>query len=43
LQGARYVVAINPDEQAPIMKVANLAVVGDARQVIPAVLSALAG
>jgi electron transfer flavoprotein alpha subunit len=42
-QGAKYVVAINPDDQAPIMKVANLAVVGDARQVIPAVLSALAG
>ncbi|MBN1659612.1 MAG: electron transfer flavoprotein subunit alpha/FixB family protein [Anaerolineae bacterium] len=42
LQEAGYVVAINPDEKAPIMKVANLAIVGDARQVIPAMLEALA-
>ncbi len=42
LQEAKFVVAINPDENAPIMKVANLAVVGDARQVIPAMLDLLA-
>ncbi|MBN1659831.1 MAG: electron transfer flavoprotein subunit alpha, partial [Anaerolineae bacterium] len=42
LQEAGYVVAINPDEKAPIMSVANLAIVGDARQVIPAMLEALA-
>ena len=30
LQEAKFVVAINPDENAPIMKVANMAVVGDA-------------
>jgi electron transfer flavoprotein alpha subunit len=42
LQEAGYVVAINADEKAPIMKVANLAIVGDARQVIPAILEALA-
>lgn len=41
LQDAKFVVAINPDEQAPIMKRANMAVVGDARQVIPAMLKAL--
>jgi electron transfer flavoprotein alpha subunit len=41
IQNARYVVAINPDAGAPIMKLANLAVVGDARQVIPAMLRAL--
>jgi electron transfer flavoprotein alpha subunit len=41
LQDARFVVAINTDEKAPIMKAANLAVVGDARQVIPAMLEAL--
>jgi len=41
-QASKFVVAINPDPQAPIMKVANLAVVGDARQVIPALLKALA-
>jgi electron transfer flavoprotein alpha subunit len=42
LQDAKFVVAINPDENAPIMQVANMAVVGDAKQVIPAMLEALA-
>ncbi len=42
LQEAKFIVAINPDENAPIMKIANMAVVGDARQVIPAMLEALA-
>lgn len=41
LQDARYVVAINADAEAPIMKAANIAVVGDARQVIPAMLEAM--
>ena len=41
LQDAKFIVAINPDENAPIMKVAHMAVVGDARQVIPAMLDAL--
>lgn len=42
LQGAKFIVAINPDPEAPIMKVAHMAVVGDARQVIPALLEAMA-
>jgi electron transfer flavoprotein alpha subunit len=42
VQDAKFVVAINPDENAPIMKVANMAVVGDAREIIPAMLEALA-
>jgi electron transfer flavoprotein alpha subunit len=42
LQNAKFIVAINPDEDAPIMKVANMAVVGDAKLVIPALLEALA-
>jgi len=42
VQGAKFVVAINPDPEAPIMKAANVAVVGDARRVIPALLEALA-
>jgi electron transfer flavoprotein alpha subunit len=41
LQDAEFVMAINPDQDAPIMKVANMAVLGDARQVIPAMLDAL--
>jgi electron transfer flavoprotein alpha subunit len=43
IQEAKFIVAINADEQAPIMKVANMAVVGDARQIIPAMLEELAG
>lgn len=43
LQDAKFVVAINPDEKAPIRKTANMAVIGDAKQVIPAMLKALAG
>ncbi len=42
LQEAKYIVAINSDENAPIMKVANMAVVGDAGEIIPAMLKALA-
>lgn len=40
-QDAQFVVAINTDEQAPIMKAANMAIVGDARLVVPAILEAL--
>jgi electron transfer flavoprotein alpha subunit len=43
LRDAKFIVAINSDENAPLMKVANLAIVGDARQVIPAMLGALGG
>ncbi len=43
LQDARFVVAINTDDQAPITKSANMAVVSDARLVIPAILETLAG
>ncbi|NIV33502.1 MAG: electron transfer flavoprotein subunit alpha [Anaerolineae bacterium] len=42
LQDAKFVVAINPDANAPIMKLANMAVVADAKQVIPALVEALA-
>jgi electron transfer flavoprotein alpha subunit len=42
LQDAEFTVAINSDEDAPIMRVANVGIIGDARQVIPAVLQALA-
>jgi electron transfer flavoprotein alpha subunit len=41
LQGAKFIVAINTDETAPIMKTANMAVIGDARQIIGAILDAL--
>ena len=38
-----YPVHLNADEEAPIMKTANMAVVGDAKQVLSAMLEALAG
>ncbi len=41
IRNSKLVVAINADEKAPIMKVANYAVVGDARQILPAMLQAL--
>jgi electron transfer flavoprotein alpha subunit len=41
LQDAKFVVAINPDESAPIMRIANMAVVADAREVIPALIQAI--
>ncbi len=41
VQNVKYVVSINTDENAPIMKVANLCVVGDAREVIPVVIETL--
>lgn len=41
VQDAKFVVAINPDENAPIFKIANMAIVGDAHQIIPAMLDVL--
>jgi electron transfer flavoprotein alpha subunit len=43
VQDAKFVVAINHDLEAPIMKLANLAVAGDASEIIPAMLAELAG
>jgi electron transfer flavoprotein alpha subunit len=42
LQGAKFTVAINSDPEAPIMQFANVAVVGDASQVVTAILDELA-
>ena len=42
LQDAKFIVAINPDAKAPIMKQAHMALVGDAKEIIPALLDALA-
>jgi electron transfer flavoprotein alpha subunit len=42
LQDAKFVVALNTDPDAPIMQVANMAVLGDAAQVVSAILDQLA-
>lgn len=41
--GARYIVAINRQKEAPIFKVADYAIEGDLFQVVPAMISALQG
>lgn len=42
MSAARYVVAINTDDEAPIFGVANIGVVADYRQIVPALLVELA-
>ncbi len=38
MEKSKKIVAVNTDKDAPIMKMADLAVVGDARKVIPEIL-----
>ncbi len=39
MQDSNYIIAINKDESAPIMKVADLALVGDYSKVLPEIIS----
>ncbi|MGA2872328.1 MAG: electron transfer flavoprotein subunit alpha/FixB family protein [Candidatus Dormibacteria bacterium] len=41
MQGARHIVAINKDREAPIFKLADLGVVGDALRLVPALIAEL--
>ena len=41
MKGAKHIIAINKDEEAPIFGVADLGVVGDVNKVMPALLEAL--
>jgi electron transfer flavoprotein alpha subunit len=41
IRNARCIVAINPDPTAPIFKVADLGLVGEVKDIIPAVLKEL--
>lgn len=42
IQGARKIVAINIDPEAPLMKLADLALVGDLNEAVPALIAELA-
>jgi len=41
MKGAKHIIAINKDREAPIFKICDLGVVGDALKVVPALISEL--
>lgn len=43
MQDSDYIIAINKDENAPIMKIADLAIVGDLNKVVPEMIAQLKG
>ncbi len=41
MKGAKHIVAINRDQEAPIFSIADLGVVGDVNKVLPKLIEAL--
>ncbi len=43
MKGAKYIIAINKDKEAPIFSIADLGIVGDVHKVMPKLIEALEG
>jgi len=43
MKGAKYIIAINKDKEAPIFSIADLGIVGDVHKVLPKLIEALEG
>ncbi len=43
MKGAKYIIAINKDKEAPIFSIADLGIVGDVHKVMPKLIEALQG
>jgi electron transfer flavoprotein alpha subunit len=41
MQGSQWIVAINRDPEAPIFQIADLGLVGDAREIITSILEVI--
>ena len=43
MKGSRNIIAVNKDEEAPILSIADLGIVGDVHKVVPKLIEALKG
>ena len=43
MKGAKNIIAVNKDEEAPILSIADLGIVGDVHKVVPKLIEALKG
>jgi electron transfer flavoprotein alpha subunit len=41
MMGSRYVIAINTDPAAPIIKIANWSIIGDVHEIVPELIKQL--
>jgi electron transfer flavoprotein alpha subunit len=43
MKGAKNIIAVNKDKEAPIFGIADLGIVGDAQKIVPKLIEALQG